>query len=285
MAMLIGLTAAAPENKDPTRNPANTLFDGTGMFINSADSFPAKRFAAKMKMAGVTWIAVQIDNGGKIRQDTTAALDQGWADAWRSAGFKVGFWGCPRGVAEHGKQSAVDAAKPLAVADAELAVKLSAKYHADLYLADVEDTFQRYTLQDSTPLLNRVYVEAFQRAAAIAGISDMPRAMSSEGRIALDMKPWIDNGWDAMPQAYWNAYAVYQPSKCVDFYASTGWPIARIHPTIGTFPGEGEKRNVSLAEYDKDLRARPTTGFSFYLPESYLHEDSEYQFLAKMGLK
>ena len=170
-------------------------------------------------------------------------------------------------------------------ADAQLAVRLAAKYHADLYLADLEDPFQSYNANDPTPALNRVYVEAYERAAKAAGIEKMARALSSEGRIALDMKPWIDQGWDAMPQAYWNAYAVYQPSKCVDFYMETGWPIGRIHPTIGTFTGEGEKRTVSLAEYDSDLRSRKTSGFSFYLPESYLHEDSEYQFLAKMGEK
>jgi hypothetical protein len=298
LAMLAPLALEADEKKvpptrpaaaDPTRNPANTLFDKTGMFVNSATAFPADRFAAKMKMANVAWIGLQIDNGGKTRDDNADAIEKGWADRWRKAGFKVGFWGCPRGVGEHGKQGAVDAATPLVQADAELAVKLSKKYRADFYLADLEDSFQSYNPQDPTPALNRVYVEAYKRAAKAAGNNDMARALSSEGRIALDMKPWIDEGWDAMPQAYWNAYAVYQPSKCVDFYLETGWPIGRIHPTIGTFTGEGEKRTVSLAEYDKDLRTphagKTTSGFSFFLPESYLHEDSEYRFLAKMGRK
>ncbi len=258
------------------------------MFVNSAAAFPAERFASKMKMANVVWIALQIDNTGKVRDDNAQAIEKGWADQWRAAGFKVGFWGCPRGVAEHGKQSAVDAAIPLVQADARSWLsRLSAKYHADFYLADVEDSYQSYNPTDPTPAINRVYVDAFKRAAAAAGAStEMPKAaLSSEGRIAVDFKPWIDAGWDAMPQAYWNAYAVYQPSKCVDFYMQTGWPIGRIHPTIGTFTGEGEKRNVSLAEYDKDLRSRPTSGFSFFLPESYLHDDSDYQFLAKMAAK
>jgi hypothetical protein len=62
-----------------------------------------------------------------------------------------------------------------------------------------------------------------------------------------------------------------------------GWPIGRIHPTIGTFTGEGEKRTVSLEDYAKDLATRPTTGFSFFLPESYLKSDSAYRQLGKMG--
>src|SRR5690348_13631565 len=278
-----GFASAAEATKDATRNPANVLFDKTGMFVNDAHSFPADRFASKMKMANVAWIGLQIDNGGKTRDDNADAIAKGWAERWRKAGFVVGFWGCPRGVGEHGKQSAVDAAIPNVQADAELAVKLCAKYHAEFYLADLEDSYQSYKPDDPTPALNRVYVEAYKKAAHAAGIEKMPRALSSEGRIALDMKPWIDEGWDAMPQAYWNAYAVYQPSKCVDFYMETGWPIDRIHPTIGTFTNEGEKRNVSLAEYDKDLRSRKTSGFSFFLPESYLHEESEYRMLAKMG--
>ena len=97
-------------------------------------------------------------------------------------------------------------------ADAALAVNLTAKYRADLYLADCEDHFQGYNPTDPAPSLNRVYVDAFKSAAAAAGITNIPRALSSMGRVALDMKPWLDAGWDAMPQAYWNAYAVYQPS-------------------------------------------------------------------------
>jgi hypothetical protein len=171
-------------------------------------------------------------------------------------------------------------------ADAELAVSLCRKFNADLYLPDIEDHFQSYNPSDPTPALNRVYVDAFMKALTKAGLSDMPRALSSEGRIALDMKPWIDAGFDAMPQAYWNSYAVYQPSLCVDFYVQTGWPIGRIHPTIGTFTGEGENRKVTLEDYEKDLNARPTSGFSYYLPESYLKDNNAaYRQLAKMGAK
>jgi hypothetical protein len=102
--------------------------------------------------------------------------------------------------------------------------------------------------------------------------------------VALDMKPWIDEGWDAMPQAYWNSYAVYQPSRCVDFYTQTGWPLGRIHPTIATYTGEGEKRTVSLQDYERDLKCRTTVGFSYYLPESYLGmNDSAYEQLARMS--
>jgi hypothetical protein len=100
------------------------------------------------------------------------------------------------------------------------------------------------------------------------------------------MRPWIDEGWDAMPQAYWNSYAVYQPSLCVDFYTGAGWPIGRIHPTIATYSGEGENRKVSLQEYAKDLKSRGTVGFSYYLPESYLRmDDSAYRQIAEMGQK
>jgi Domain of unknown function (DUF4214) len=282
-----GETAPAkPEMQDTTRNPHNVIFDRTGVFVNDATAFPPDLYAARMKTARVAWIALQIDNGGKTRDDSAAAIEKGWMRRWRAAGFKVGFWGCPRGVAQHGTQAAVEQATPNVKADAELAVSLAAKYHADLYIADPEDSFQGYNPTDPTPALNRVYVDAFKAAAASAGISDMPRALSSEGRIALDMKPWIDAGWDALPQAYWNSYAVYQPSKCVDFYRSTGWPIARIHPTIGTFSGEGENRKVSLEDYEKDLKSTSAVGFSYYLPESYLKSnDAAYRQLAKMGAR
>jgi hypothetical protein len=278
--------AARVGKKDTTRNPGNVIFNQTGVFVNDATAFPANRYEAKLKLGKVAWIALQIDNGGRVRDDNASAIEKGWADSWRAAGFKVGFWGCPRGVGQHGKQSAVDEATSLVEADAALAVKLAAKYHADLYLADCEDPFQGYNPADPAPALSRVYVAAFKRAAAAAGISKIPRALSSMGRIALDMEPWINEGWDAMPQAYWNSYAHYQPSRCVDFYMQAGWPIDRIHPTIATFTGEGENRTVSLQDYAGDLKARATTGFSYYLPESYLGlNDGAYKQLAEMGAK
>jgi hypothetical protein len=278
-----GATANAGKT-DATRNPGNAIFNKTGVFVNDAAAFPASQYAAKMKIGNVAWIALQIDNGGNVRRDNASAIETGWADQWRAAGFKVGFWGCPRGVTEHDKQAAVENAIVTVKADAALAVSLAAKYHADLYLADCEDSFQSYRPSDPAPELNRVYVEAFKTAAAAAGIANIPRALSSMGRVALDMKPWIDEGWDAMPQSYWNSYAVYQPSLCVDFYTQVGWPMARIHPTIATFTGEGENRTVSLHDYATDLKTRTTSGFSYYLPESYLGmNDSAYKQLAEMG--
>ena len=266
--------AVTAEKADATRNPGNVIFNRTGVFINAANAFPARHYAAKLKLAEVAWLALQIDNGGKVRSDNEAALKAGWADDWRAAGFKVGFWGCPRGVGEHNQQAAFDRAIPLVQADAALAAGLTARHRGEFYIADCEDSYQGYKPGDPAPGLNRVYVAAFQRAAAAAGITNIPRALSSEGRIALDMQPWIQNGWDALPQAYWNAYAVYQPSRCVDFYAkAAGWPLGRVHPTIATFKGEGENRTVTLQEYAADLKTTGTTGFSFYLPESYLRDD------------
>ncbi len=278
--------AARVERKNAAGNPGNVIFSRTGVFVNDATAFPASLYAARLKTGNVAWVALQIDNGGRVRDDNASAIEKGWADSWRAAGFKVGFWGCPRGVAQHGKPSAVAEAVPIVKADAALAVKLAAKYRADFYLADCEDPYQGYNPSDPAPELNRVYVDAFKSAAAAAGISSIPRALSSMGRIALDMEPWINEGWDAMPQAYWNSYAHYQPSLCVDFYMQTGWPIGRIHPTIATFTGEGENRTVSLQDYARDLKTRATRGFSYYLPESYLRSDEgAYRQLAEMGAK
>jgi hypothetical protein len=263
-----------PAKADATRIPGNVLFNKTGVLVASASAMPVDHFAARMKMAGVTWIALQIDNGGVKREDNIADVERGWADQWRAAGFKVGFWGCPRGIATHGSQASYDAAVPIVQTDAKLGATLTAKLHGEFYIADCEDSYQGYDPKDPAPGLNRIYVEAFTRAAKELNIANIPRALSSEGRVALEMKPWIDAGWDAMPQAYWNSYAVYQPSLCVDFYVkTTGWPIERVHPTIATFTGEGENRTVTLDQYAADLKSRGTVGFSYYLPESYLKTD------------
>ena len=88
-----------------------------------------------------------------------------------------------------------------------------------------------------------------------------------------------------MPQAYWNAYAHYRPSLCLDFYIrERGWPIGRVHPTIATYRGEGEDREVTLEQYAEDLRAAGAVGFSYYLPESYLRaEEGRWRWLGEMG--
>jgi len=279
--------SAIEKNSGRMRNPGNVIFDKTGALVAYADALPAESFAPRLRLARVGWITLQIDNTGKARDDNIAAIERGWASQWRAAGFKVGFWGCPRGVGTHGSKSAVDAAIPQVQADARLGATLTAKYGGEFYIADCEDSFQSYDLKDPTPQLNRIYVEAFKKAAAASGIPNIPRALSSEGRVALDMQPWIQEGWDAMPQAYWNSYAVYQPSRCVDFYVKeAAWPIDRVHPTIATYSGEGENRHVTLEEYAADLKTRKTTGFSFYLPESYLGSgDAVCQQLASMGAR
>ena len=273
IGFLLPLSCFAPnfQGTDGARNRANVLFDKTGALINAASALPADRYAPLFKRARIVWLSLQIDNGGKPREDNVEAVKGGWLDSWKKAGFKVGFWGAPRGVAQHNSEKAVEDATPLVRTDAALAVHLTVKYHGDFYIADCEDSYQAYNPKDPTPALNGVYVETFMCAANSNGIAKLPRALSSEGRIALNMQPWITNGWDALPQAYWNSYAVYQPSKCVDFYVhEAGWPVGRIHPTIATFTSEGEKRNVSLKQYAEDIRTRPIKGFSFYLPESYL---------------
>lgn len=277
---------APPAKKTDTRMAGNVLFNTTGVLVNSAAAFPADRYAPLLKKANVPWIALQIDNGGQVRSDNVAALQQGWSKAWRAAGFKIGFWGAPRGVGQHNNQTAVAEATRLVEADAALAVRLTAQHGGAFYIADCEDGYQAYNPQDPAPALNRVYVESFEKAAKNAGIGKIPRALSSMGRVALDMRPWIDGGWDALPQAYWNAYAHYQPSLCIDFYVKeAGWPIERVHPTIATFTSEGEKRIVSLEQYAADLKTRATTGFSFYLPESYLGPENQaaYEQLARMS--
>jgi len=247
--------AIKPATGDPTRNPGNAVFDGPGMFVADASAYPPGVYAEKLKAAGVTYITLQINNPGPVGGNI-AELEKGWAEQYRKAGIKVGFWGVSYG----------DAAN-----DAKTAAQLTAKYKGDFYIADCEGSFQA---GEGDVSRNRAYVDAFQAEATRLGIGKIPRALSSMGRVALDFKPWIDNGWDAMPQTYWNDYTVYQPSKNVKFWEDSGWPKGRIHPTIATYTTTGDQTaKIGLDDYFADLKAAGTTGFSYYLPESYLDEE------------
>jgi len=252
----IAKRAGAVTKVDATRNPGNTVFDGPGMFVASAGAIDPAALAAKCRAAGVTWVSLQIANPGAVGENV-AALQSGWADRLREQGIKVGFWGV-----SYGENAATDA---------RTHAQLTAQYEGDFFIANCEGAFQDGQGDVSR---NRAYAEAFQAEAARQGIGGVPRALSSMGRVALDMKPWIDGGWDAMPQAYWNSYEHYQPSLCTKFYEDWGWPKGRIHPTIATYDSssEGNARPKSIAEYAADLKAAGTTGFSYYLPESYLDD-------------
>ncbi|MDB6059081.1 MAG: hypothetical protein JWO95_2925, partial [Verrucomicrobiales bacterium] len=79
LAIAIALQShAAPQptnvQSDPSRNPGNSLFDETGVLVGSADAMPIDHFGDKMKRSGVKWLALQIDNGGKKREDNIAAI-------------------------------------------------------------------------------------------------------------------------------------------------------------------------------------------------------------------
>lgn len=240
---------------DKTRNPGNVVFDGPGMFIASAPNTDPHAWAQKLKAAGVSWVALQVNNGGVVGE-ATAALDAGWAAPFKAAGLKVGFWGVSYTEPE---KDAIDAAQ------------LTRRYGGDFYIADCEGHFQ---MGQGDIARNKRFVDAFQAEATRQGIGNIPRALSSMGRVALDMKPWLDNGWDSMPQAYWNSYEHYSPSSSAKFWEESGWPKGRIHPTIATYDGssEGNARPKSIAEYAADLKKAGTKGVSYYLPESYLDD-------------
>lgn len=260
---------------DKARNPGNGVFDGRGAFVEvAARCRPSGCGAVNgegLRAAGLTWIALQIHNADEVPSNTVTL--PGWADEWRKLGFRVGFWGV-----SYGEGKAAD--------DARTAARLTAKYGGDFYIADVEGAFQ---LGEGDIGQNRAFVEAFQAEATARGIGGVPRALSSMGRVALDMRPWLENGWDTLPQAYWNDYQVYQPSLCVAFYnkeSEPSWPLARIHPTIGTYPrsrGGDQTRTITLKDYVADLKAAKTTGWSFYLPENYLDQAQLKQLIELKG--
>lgn len=249
-----------PPGGDKKRIPGNAVFDGLGLFVEDGARCTVKSCGAgdaeKFKAAGVRWIALQIHNNAEVPKN--AALMPGWLEEWRQAGFKAGFWGVSYG-------------KGAAAGDARTAARLTARYRADFYIANCEHAFQ-WTPDGSTdPGENKAFVDAFQAEASALGIGAVPRALSSMGRVALDMKPWLDDGWDTLPQAYWNDHQVYQPSLCCRYWRESGWPAARIHPTIATYGATGDQtRKITLPEYAADLKACGTRGVSYYLPENYL---------------
>ncbi len=247
----------APPKDKP--KPGAPVWKEPGVFVWHTGAFPADHAINKLKAAGVKWVAVQISDGTTVNPEVEQALQAGYIQKLHVAGIKVGFWGVNR-------------------LDPEAEAKVSAdqvkKWGADFYIADAEIEY-KYTAGDGKPSpenygRSQRWVKTFREA-----LPDIPAAVSSYGRADMadiDWKAWRDAGFDYLPQAYENEFDIYDVRESAKGAVKTGWPLDRVHPTVGLWGG-GQKRLVTSGEYMQELREAKTVGFSSYLAEQMSDDD------------
>jgi hypothetical protein len=209
-------------------------------------------FAERLKRNNFAWVAVQAHwASSPVNAEYFA---EGWLEPLRKAGLEVCAWG-PLG--ENPEQ---DAAAAMEVVD---------EWKFDCYIANAEAAYKSDSGGD--PARSGRFVSALKL--------DVPLALSTYGAAykpwnlaaVFDYVPWQNAGYHLLPQAYWNVCECYEPLWVIEHSLEAGWPIERVHPTVGIF--DDGQRILTGADYAPLLAQDGATGFSAYLAEEMSEAD------------
>ena len=234
-----GTVRAAPVTAD-TANP----FTGAGVFIDNVGNFPGPfALADELQRDHFTWVAFHVHNGTRV----TYPLNQQWIDVMRAHGLKVGLWGWE------------DSSPWLAAQLAAFQVRLAG---ADFYIADAEYDYERQR-HTANWLNSRIFAATFRQWEP-----NLPAAMTTFGSarppwvLPIDFGAWRDNGFDLLPQAYYNQFPKDdRPDMTVAHAKRANWPLDRVHPVIGVY------HQYPAANYIPLLQQAGTTGYSVFLAD------------------
>jgi hypothetical protein len=241
-ALCVAVTARADSPADANVEANARIFDGAGVFIDNVGNFPGPvGLAETLQRDHFSWVAFHSHNGTWA----SYGINSDWVHVMRAHGLKVGLWGWE------------DASPWLAAQLAAFEVQVAG---ADFYIADAEWDYLR-ARHTANWLHSRIFAQTFRRFEPT-----LPAAMTTFGAaespwvLPLDYASWRDNGFDLLPQAYFNQFPkVDRPDQTVAHAQRAGWPIARVHPVIGVY------RRYPASKYVPLLQAAGTTGYSVYI--------------------
>jgi hypothetical protein len=186
---------------------------------------------------------------------TQYATNEQWISVMRAHGLKVGLWGWE------------DSNAWLAAQLAAFQVRLSG---ADFYIADAEYDYELKP-HSGNWYRSRVFAQTFRRWEP-----NLPAAVTTFGAatppwvLPIDFAAWRDNGFDLLPQAYYNQFPnVDRPDMTVAHALRAKWPLDRVHPVIGVY------RHYAAANYVPLLQAAHTTGYSVFIGDQATPADYE----------
>lgn len=240
------------------------VFQNPGVFVARPDFQDPTIVADRLKAAEISWCAVNVLQGTEVVwadwMDRT-----NWPSILRSRGITFGLWGYH---------------KTDPVAEAKLASDLIGHFddpaHSTFYIADCEGEYT--TSWGGEITRSKAFVQAFRTLRP-----SRPAALSSFGaaiwdfnlNTVFDYKPWQNNQFDFMPQAYFNQAAELEPAHCFEHALAAGWQPNQIHPTVGIY--QDTLGRVSGDEYSyllRNCRKRfNMLGWSLYNLENTSAED------------
>jgi hypothetical protein len=254
VVLVAALCAAALAGAARADTTPHDLFDGAGIFVDDPLDFPGPwALADELQAAHFSWVALHVNSGL-----FPLPLDQMWVDVFRAHGLAVGGWGIER---RHPQVEAVLA---------DLAVRT---YRLDFYIANAERTYERTT---GGWRRSSIFVRTFRMLQPT-----LPAALVTYGGapapyvIPIDYSAWRDDGFDLLPEAYYNQFRGYRPDLTVAHAQRAGWPLARVHPVIGVY------HHYPAARYVPLLQNLGTRGFSVFLADQA--EPSDYAALAGLA--
>ncbi len=251
MVLLLALAAAGTAGAGPKTSVWNERGVFTWYLPNPLVS-DSTAFAKQLKRNNFSWVAVWAHDGSIARNEEFFA--QGWLKPFRKLGIKVCAWG---GLDEDPE------------GNARAAMQAMTKWRFDCYIANAEDAYKADSGGD--PGRSARFVSALKL--------DVPLALSTNGAACkpwnlsavFDYVPWRNAGYDLLPQAYWNVSECYEPHWVIQHSLEAGWPIERVHPTVGIF--QAERGRLTGADYAPLLDSDGATGFSAYLAEEMTEAD------------
>jgi hypothetical protein len=179
----------------------------------------------------------------------------------RAHGLKVGLWGWE------------DSNPWLSAQLAAFQVRISG---ADFYIADAEWDYLR-ARHTANWYRSRIFATTFRQYEP-----NLPAAMTTFGAakapwvLPIDYAAWRDNGFDLLPQAYYNQFpTVDRPDLTVAHAKRAQWPVSRVHPVIGVY------HKYPAANYIPLLESAGTTGYSVYIGDQATAAD--YQALSVLN--
>jgi hypothetical protein len=222
---------------------------------NVADS---NALAKRLRKYHFSWVAVWAHDGSIPRNEDAFAA--GWLKPLRKAGIDICAWG---GLNEDPEGNAA------------VAAQVVTRWKFDCYIANAEAAYKSDSGGD--PARSARFVSALHL--------NVPLALSTYGAACkpwnlaavFDYVPWRNAGYHLLPEAYWNMTDCYEPLWVVQHSLEAGWPIDRVHPTIGIFSAE---RQLTGADYAPLLARDGATGFSSYLAEGMT--DADYAALSSV---
>jgi hypothetical protein len=253
-ALVCAAVLSAPARADApaaatTARTANP-FTGAGVFIDDIGNLPGPvGLAETLERDGFTWIAFHAHNGILESYPQNAE----WFQVMRAHGLRVGLWGWE------------DAHPWLAAQLAVFEVRMTG---ADFYIADAEFDYLRAAHSPGW-YRSRTFAQTFRQFEPT-----LPAAVTTFGAavspwiLPLDYAAWRAQGFDLLPQAYYNQFPkVDRPESTVAHALRAKWPLDRVHPVIGVY------RKYPAANYVPMLRAAGTTGYSVFLADQATSAD------------